>query len=259
MLSLNQIKEYYPENLRGFERFMLREYLQYKIAEIIFESKYANHLSFIGGTALRIVHGNNRFSEDLDFDNFNVSPEEFEQITEIIKNGLELEGYKIEIRSVTKTAYHCYIRFPAILFNNNLSPHSEEKILIRVDTESQLFEFTPKRHLLNMFDVFTEIKVTPADILLSQKFLTILERKQSKGRDFYDVVFLLGKNIKPNYTFLMQKTEIDDGKSLKNNILKKLESLDLKSLAEDVKPFLMKPGDTKKIEKFKEYFKQIDL
>ena len=57
----------------------------------------------------------------------------------------------------------------------------------------------------------------------------------------------------------MQKTEIDDGKSLKNNILKKLESLDLKPFAEDVKPFLMKPGDTKKIEKFKEYFKQIDL
>jgi predicted nucleotidyltransferase component of viral defense system len=73
MLSLDQIKEYYPENLKGFERFMLREYLQYKILEVLFDSKYANKFVFIGGTALRIVHNNERFSEDLDFDNFDVS------------------------------------------------------------------------------------------------------------------------------------------------------------------------------------------
>jgi len=64
MLSLNQIKSFYPQSLQSFERFMIREYLQFKILEIIFETTYAAKLSFLGGTCLRIVHQNQRFSED---------------------------------------------------------------------------------------------------------------------------------------------------------------------------------------------------
>ena len=73
MLTLEQIEQQYPENLRGFKRSLLREYLQYKILEIIFASEYATKLVFIGGTALRIVHDNSRFSEDVDFDNFGLT------------------------------------------------------------------------------------------------------------------------------------------------------------------------------------------
>jgi len=46
MLSLQEIEKQYPENLRSFKRFILREYLQYKILEIIFESVYSNKLCF---------------------------------------------------------------------------------------------------------------------------------------------------------------------------------------------------------------------
>jgi hypothetical protein len=241
MLSLEQIKPYYPENLLGFERFMLREYLQYKILEIIFESEYSDRFSFIGGTALRIVHGNNRFSEDLDFDNFNLSDKEFGEVSEIIKYGLELEGYQLNLRNVMGVAYHCYIRFPNLLYDNNLSGHSEEKIMI------------------NRFDVFSNIKVTPRDLLLAQKFLTILERKRNKGRDFYDVVFFIGKGVSPDYDFLNQKAGISDGKSLKEALLVKIGTLDMGKMAAEVKPFLMNPGDSKKVELFRNYILQTEL
>ena len=62
MLNLKQIEEYYPKNLRAFKKNILREYLQYKILEIIFNSKVVNKLSFLGGTALRIIYNNTRFS-----------------------------------------------------------------------------------------------------------------------------------------------------------------------------------------------------
>lgn len=68
MLSLKNIASYYPKQLQTFPRYMLREYLQCKILEIIFNSPLAPKLSFIGGTALRIVHENTRFPEDLDFE-----------------------------------------------------------------------------------------------------------------------------------------------------------------------------------------------
>ena len=77
MININQIEQFYPENLRSFKRNILREYLQYKILEIIFNSGTAPKLSFIGGTSLRIVHENTRFSEDLDFDNFNLKESDF--------------------------------------------------------------------------------------------------------------------------------------------------------------------------------------
>jgi predicted nucleotidyltransferase component of viral defense system len=256
MLSLDQIKKYYPDHLKGFERFMLREYLQYKILEILYESDFANRFSFIGGTSLRIVHGNRRFSEDLDFDNFEVTANEFHEIVEILKKGLELEGYQAEFRSVLKAAYHCHIRFPRLLYDNGLSGHSEEKIFIRLDTEAQHYDFVPERHLINKFDVFTEIKTTPADILLAQKFLTIINRKQNKGRDFYDVVFLLGQNVQPNFDFLSRKASITRGSELKEAVLTKVKSLDLNYMAQDVKPYLINPKEIKQVELFEKYIRQ---
>ena len=49
MLSLKELKPFYPESLHDYERFIIREYLQYKILEIIFESPYENKLAFLGG------------------------------------------------------------------------------------------------------------------------------------------------------------------------------------------------------------------
>ncbi len=41
MMLLTDIISAYPIQIRGFERFILREYLQYKILEILFESEFA--------------------------------------------------------------------------------------------------------------------------------------------------------------------------------------------------------------------------
>ncbi|GAC1589402.1 MAG: hypothetical protein NVS3B19_09430 [Ginsengibacter sp.] len=80
MLVLSEIEKFYPENLRVYKRFILREYLQYKMLQIIYESEYAKGLAFLGGTCLRIVHGNTRFSEDIDFDNFQIEEKAFEMV-----------------------------------------------------------------------------------------------------------------------------------------------------------------------------------
>jgi len=62
MLSLTQIQSYYPANLQQYSKGVLREYLQYKILDLIFQTPLAFKLSFIGGTALRIVYENSHFS-----------------------------------------------------------------------------------------------------------------------------------------------------------------------------------------------------
>jgi len=258
MLSLVEIEKYYPENIRAFKRNLLREYLQYKILQIIFDSKYANKLSFLGGTALRIIHDNARFSEDLDFDNFGLKKKEFEEISKLVKKKLDLDGYEVEVRNVFKGAYRCYVKIPKLLFDSGLSGYEEEKILIQLDTASHGFRYVPEKVILNKFDVFTEINVTSLDIVLSQKIFAIFNRKVPKGRDFYDAVFLLSKT-KPNYDYLQLKLKIKRKEELKEKILALENKLDFKELAKDVEPFLFNPADSKKVVLFTRYIKSVEL
>jgi len=90
----------------------LKEYLQYKILDIIFSSKYGHKLVFMGGTAIRIIYGSDRFSEDLDLDNFNLSQNEFAKLVEYIKVKLEKDGLEVEIKNTFQNVYHCYLKFP---------------------------------------------------------------------------------------------------------------------------------------------------
>ena len=100
MLDINSIKFQYPSNLHQFDRGLLREYLQYLILSVVFSHKNGRKLSFLGGTCLRIVYGLPRFSEDLDFDNKDLSFAEFEEIGESIKKALEKQGFVVSIRFI---------------------------------------------------------------------------------------------------------------------------------------------------------------
>jgi len=258
MLDFNDITSQYPQSLQGFKRNMLREYLQYKILAVISNSPYSTKLSFIGGTALCIVHHNPRFSEDLDFDNFDLMENEFDTLAEFIQKKLQSEGYDVEIRNVHKGAYRCYMRFPKILFDLGLTQIEEEKVLIQIDTAPHHFKYEPETKILNKFDVFASIRVTPLDVLLSQKFNAAFSRKTAKGRDFYDIVFLLSRT-KPNYDYLREKLGISDENDLRKKFLQKINSLNFVELAEDVKPFLFKPDDNQKVLLFPEFFKEVKL
>jgi predicted nucleotidyltransferase component of viral defense system len=258
MLDLQQIKNEYSEPLQGYERAIVREYLQYKILQAIFESIQASQLSFLGGTALRIVHGNSRFSEDIDLDNFGLSWLEFGELAQSVKLFLELEGFLVETNLVAKDAFHCDLRFPELLFQQGLSPHQQEKILIQLDTVAQGYNYLPEVRILNKFDVFTEVRVTPLNILLSQKIFTAVKRKRPKGRDFYDITFLFSKT-KPDFGFLSQTMGITSPEGLRQELLLKIEDFDFDTLAGDVAPFLITKEQVKRVSKFREFWKQVEI
>lgn len=274
MLSVDELFPNYPESQRKFREFILREYLQYKILQIVFDQPgYANQLCFLGGTCLRIVHGNSRFSEHIDFDNFGLKEKDFQALAEVIRRELEREGYEVEVETVYKGGFHCKVRFPGLLFKEGLTGHQEQKILIQLDTlarhspdnyrdeggEEQHFVFKPEKHILNKFDVFTEIPVTPLPLLLAQKFYAIVNRKRSNGRDFFDAVFLLAREVKPDYQYLSMKIGIANAKALKTKVLGTCSKLNMKALADDVAPFLFIAEDAKKVRLFESYLKQVEL
>ena len=256
MIDIKNIIKEYPKPQQAFKRRILREYFQYKILDLIYQSKHSDKLAFLGGTALKIIYGNPRFSEDLDFNNLKITPEEFNSLTQSVKKGLEKEGYKTEIRNVFKGTCRSYFRILNVLSELNLSEHKDEKIMIQIDTAPHNFNYVPENHLLQKFEVYRWIKAVPIDIILSQKIAAILERKRVKGRDFFDVVFLFSKT-EPNYQYLDLKLGIKNKSQVKKALSKTAEKLDFRSLADDVEPFLFDPGQKDRIIYFEKFVEKL--
>lgn len=253
MLTLKQIQSSYPDinNQNSYSRMMLVEYIQHELLDSIFKQKSSELLSFIGGTALRIAYNGNRFSEDLDFDNFGLSFDQFKDLLESVVVDMKNKSFDIEFRFIEKRAYHCYIRFPNILQNNLLSPNENEKILVRIDTVLKEIKTEKRVYLLNKFEIFRNILVNQPSVLLSQKLIAITDRKREKGRDFYDVSFLYSFT-EPDFDFIKKVTGLDRLEFM-NKVIERSKTLNFMSLAEDVRPFLVKPEQVSRVETFLQF------
>lgn len=110
--------------------------------------------------------------------------------------------------------------------------------MIQVATWAQGYDYQPEVRILNKFDVFTEIRATSIPILLSQKIYAVINRKRPKGRDFYDITFLLAQT-KPDYGYLGQMMGAGTAEEIREMLSERLEGMDMESLADDVAPFLI--------------------
>ena len=252
MLNLEDILKTYPQRLHGFKENILKEYLQYRILDILYGSSFADRLVFLGGTSIRIVHQGVRFSEDLDFDNRGIDEKDFDSLANLIRRELTLDGYEVVIKNVFKGAYHCHINFPGLLFEQGMSGHKEERILIQIDAEPQRYSYAPEKFLINMFGIFRYINTVPPSLLLSQKIMACLKRKKEKGRDFFDVVFLMGKTA-PDYGYLREKVGIGGKEEMIRALRERVDRIDMKGLAQDVEPFLFDPAQKDRISLFKQW------
>ncbi len=233
----------------------LREYLQHVILRVLFEQKDLLKWVFHGGTALRIIHGLNRFSEDLDFhlkgkdDQYALSP----VIARLAKN-LALQGYTISDSMVKeKTVRSTFIRFERLLFECGLSPHEDEKLSIKLEVDANPPPgWEVERRIINTFFPFSLIH-HDAPSFLSGKFHASLQRPYSKGRDFYDIIFLLSRweGLQPNIPYLQNALiqtnysgETINQESWKSVIGSHARSLNWGQIQDDVRPFLISSGDT---------------
>lgn len=254
MLTIEQIFDYFPLDLRRKNpQGVLVEYLQHEILDSIFKEKLSASLSFIGGTAIRLLYQNPRFSEDLDFDNFGLSFGEFENLLKKACRDMTNKGFLIEYRFVEKGAYHCYIKFPDILYQAGISPESSRKILIRIDTETKKKHYEPQIYIMNRFALYRQIRVAPASVLLAQKMMTVLERKREKGRDLFDVSYLMGL-AEPDFNYIAEAANIDK-KQFLQLFEERLQEIDLSFLARDVEPFLFSSEQAQRILTFHDYWK----
>lgn len=260
MISFDELKSFFGDTLLrspSFFEYMLKEYFHYRILDIIFSGGNAFKLSFIGGTSLRILHNAQRFSEDLDFDCFDLSREEFTVLTDSVINRLSREGIKIEAEDKKKdlrlTAFRRNIIFPGMLFDLGFTGHREKKLLIKIECEPHHYAYEPVKPIIQKFNVFTQIFAPSPGILLSMKTAAVLER--GKGRDYYDFIFLSGITD-PDYGYLDEKFGIVNPIQLYERILRSCEETNFELKSRDFEKLAFDPAETRKVFLFREYIKQ---
>lgn len=173
---------------------IVREYVQHLFLTELYQLPGSEKLLFKGGTALRIVYGSPRFSEDLDFSLFGVLPNEVKQFVEdlfvAVLAKLEGTGIHIEIGNKSAPTSGGYFGiatlntngYPPINIEINISSRSEKDIKGEVDSITN--NFVPTYTLYHL----------PQNIIVDEKiFGALIERK--KPRDYYDLYFMMRKGM----------------------------------------------------------------
>jgi len=245
----------------------LREILQEIVLLGLYRAGFFDHAVFYGGTALRILYGLDRFSEDLDFSllkvdkNFDLGRYE-KSIVETLKTfgfevNIQLKNQEGVIKSAFlkgNTAQHLLnIKAP----DDVIAKYGQGrlvKIKFEVDTEPPLDFKSEKKTQLLPAPFMINTMTLPS--LFAGKIHAILCRNWSsrpKGRDWYDLVWYIANGYSLDFTHLSARLKqscdwqtkegvIFDKKITKEFVVEllknRIDALDIQSAKRDIEPFI---------------------
>ena len=241
----------------------LKEILQEIVLLGLWRSKFYERAVFYGGSALRILHKLDRFSEDLDFSL--IQPEKTFDIKKYlgaVKSELELWGFEVLVEEKDKknksTIDSAFIKANTLVhllkINSNLKTHKNAvmKIKLEIDQDPAIgFTNDLKYHLHPI--PFT-IKTMTLPSLFAGKMHALLcrtIRTNIKGRDWYDLIWFVKNNIPCDLRYLKNKmlqtghidfSEVLTKEKLVELISEKIKEIDFSLAKSDVEPFLKNSG-----------------
>ncbi|MCF1713295.1 nucleotidyl transferase AbiEii/AbiGii toxin family protein [Flavihumibacter sp. RY-1] len=254
------IQEYNPQNKEQAES-ALREIMQEVALAGLQRTGFFEKAAFYGGTALRIFHGLNRFSEDLDFSLLEIDPDfSLESYFEGIISEFEAIGMNVSIREKKKTKQtkvdSAFLKSETVwreLVLDGIIPQSGVKvspglkIKIEVDCEPPLGFDTEEKLLLKPFSFYVKCFTLPN--LFAGKMHALLFRKwgtRVKGRDWYDLEWYVRKGIALDLNhFLLRAKDTGDwtGDAITRNqliqlVTTKINSVSFERIREDIVRFI---------------------
>ena len=254
------LEEYKPGNQDTAEQ-ALREIMQEIALAGLQRSGFFEKAAFYGGTALRIFHGLQRFSEDLDFSLLEVNPGfSLEPYLKGIETEFNALGVTVSIEEKNKTATtgvdSAFLKpdttwkeltIKEILPHESVKMRPVIKIKIEVDTTPPLGFTTEEKLLLKPFSFYVKCFTLPH--LFAGKMHALLFRKwkgRVKGRDWFDVEWYIRKGIPLNLDHLLIRSQ--DSVDWKEKLMtkeqfmillqNKIQSVSFKNIREDVVRFI---------------------
>ncbi|MGL6266344.1 MAG: nucleotidyl transferase AbiEii/AbiGii toxin family protein [Chitinophagaceae bacterium] len=254
------LKEYNPVNQEAAEQ-ALREIMQEIALAGLQRSGFFEKAAFYGGTALRIFHGLQRFSEDLDFSLLEVNPGfSLEPYMKSIEAEFSALGVTVSIEEKYKTAAtnvdSAFLKPDTTwkeLIIKKILPHESVKmrpmlkIKIEIDKSPPLGFNTEEKLLLKPYSFY--VKCFTLSDLFAGKMHALLFREwkgRVKGRDWFDMEWYIRKNIPLNLGHLLIRS-LDSGDWKENSMTqeafltilqKKIKAVSFKSIREDLVRFI---------------------
>ena len=256
---------YAPKTVLETEQ-ALREIMQEITLAGLYRSNFFKEAAFYGGTALRIFHGLNRFSEDLDFSLLEKnSAFELAPYLEGVRSEFAALGMQVTFiqksKATTSAIDSAFLKsetlWGELLVETNLpqlslSQKPSIKIKLEVDTQPPLLFETENKLLINPFSFYVNCFTLPN--LFAGKMHALLFRKwkeRVKGRDWYDLDWYIKKGIPVNLEHLAERARESgdwsepslNKEQLHHLLIERIRSLDMNRVKEDVFRFIPNPQE----------------
>jgi predicted nucleotidyltransferase component of viral defense system len=242
------------------EEQALREITQEILLAALGRTDFFQKAGFQGGTCLRIFHGLNRFSEDLDFAlQERESSFKLQRYLDTAKTELTAYGFELQMDDRSKlgqTVRKAFVKDDSLgkLLQLNFRPTSgpmrKMRIKLEVDTNPPKGATFETRHV--DFPFLSAVCVFDLPSLYAGKLHALLCREYLKGRDWYDFVWYTACRTPANYALLssaLNQIGPWTGKSIQANrtwclerLQERIKAIDWKQAREDVRRFV-KPNE----------------
>lgn len=247
------------------EQTKVREVLQQTALLGLERNGFFEKAAFYGGTALRILYGLDRFSEDLDFtlltpnENFDFAP-----FLEGMKRELSSFGFNMDVtkkvKNVETSVVSAFMKMNTIELllaigeeskGKNLNHNEKIQIKLEVDINPPAHSRFENHLVLNPV-TFYVLTLHKSD-LFAGKMSAILFRAwkgRVKGRDWYDLIWYIQNKVPLSLQYLeaclKQAGNLDSNDFLDRDrvismLKEKIQSIDWESAKADMRSFISDP------------------
>ena len=210
--------------------------------------------AFYGGTCLRVFHGLERFSEDMDFsllvpdDKF-----DFKKYFQPIIDEFSMVGRNVEIRKKEKNNFgrveSAFLKDNTDVYDISFQTDKSIKIKIEVDTRPPM-KFQTEQKLLLLPKSFM-VRCFALPDLFAGKMHALIYRtwnNRVKGRDWYDFEWYVRHNVPLNFEHFAERVRQFNGKEVDKGLFmeqlkSRLSSTDINQVKKDVLPFVRNPKE----------------
>lgn len=270
-LNVKRMLESYPDSVPQADK--LREVLQQAALLGLSRHRFFEHAVFYGGTALRILYGLDRYSEDLDFSLNRPDPDfDFGPFLQGMHRELQSLGFTLEVTERRKneetgivSAFLKANTFILLLSIEGKAKgiHPDQKLQVKLEIDVDPPSTLPIESKLVRNPVPFYITTYRITDLFAGKMHAVLCRAwkhRIKGRDWYDLIWYVQNGIPVNLSYLRDKMcqtghidpkEILDEAKLQKLLKLRIDQIDWELAKKDVMLFI---ADKKKIDPWSRTF-----
>ncbi len=210
--------------------------------------------AFYGGTCLRIFHGLQRFSEDMDFSLLTSDDKfDFTKYFQPIIDEFAIVGREVEITKKDKKSFgkveSAFLKDNTDVYDVTFQTNKSIKIKIEVDTQPPL-KFTTEQKLLLLPHSFMTRCFTLPDLFAGKMHALVYRawKNRVKGRDWYDFEWYVRNNIPLDFAHLAERVfqfnnEVIEQSSFMAKLKERLASANINQVKNDVLPFVRNPKE----------------